>query len=553
MVEMILDHEHGLFFDAAEIMNDLSLGNLPTDILILIFGVFCLHCQGEYDEPWDAPPLRYRSPRQKKREEKSWYSVDRQALASLSLVSRRFREIAQRILHHEFVLGYDDSWCSDLYTWDGRLILFMRTLRQRRDMARLVKAVYIHPRLLWAINRDRPRDVLGEAAETLGIDLAELWKSRIPRPESDDWIGRPGNREEFLAPLVYGPSYIALDYRNVLTRRRERDWVAAELVALLIAQLPNLELLSLQRCSRWTSEGVSASALAALNISSLSIRRLDIGPRPGEMVRLSPGLQTLNLNATGFLGQCPPLPNVKVLRMTEYWADERHLENILHACTGGLETFAYESWRPAPAWTGAVLPPNTHFQPSDAVRLLSFHQSTLKSLHLDLSAQGRVIGKIEDGLHLKDFAVLEHLSIGSEMIYGFDGILEEGIHHSEALIRLLPASLESLSIQTKQMEETGRAMLEKGLVRLAEAKQCQPDQFPNLRWVQCGLGKETGWLSDMFKAVNVQFTSSDWSLSKAKPYLNGTIWTVDRVTGITYTDEFSDDEWVIPVMHEEVV
>ncbi|KAI8689934.1 F-box domain-containing protein [Fusarium sp. Ph1] len=196
-----------------------SLGNFPTDILVLIFGPFCLHCQGEYNEPWDAPPLRYRSARQNP-DEKSWYSVDRQALVSLSLVLRRFREIAQSILYHEFVLGYDDSWRTDLYTWDGRLISFMRTLRQRRDLARLVR---VHPRLLWAINRDRPRDVLGEAAETLGIDLAEIWKSRIPRPEGSDLTGKPTNRELFLAPLVYGPSYAAVYYRDVRTRRRERD------------------------------------------------------------------------------------------------------------------------------------------------------------------------------------------------------------------------------------------------------------------------------------------------------------------------------------------
>lgn len=136
---------------------------------------------------------------------------------SLSLVSRRFREIAQSILYHEFVLGYDDSWRTDLYTWDGRLISFMRTLRQRRDLARLVRVVYVHLRLLWAINRDRPRDVLGEATETLGIDLAEIWKSRIPRPEKSDITGKPTNQELFLAPLVYGPSYAALYYRDVQT------------------------------------------------------------------------------------------------------------------------------------------------------------------------------------------------------------------------------------------------------------------------------------------------------------------------------------------------
>lgn len=484
--------------------------------------------------------------------------MDRQALVSLSLVSRRFREIAQSILYHEFVLGYDDSWRTDLYTWDGRLISFMRTLRQRRDLARLVRVVYVHPRLLWAINRDRPRDVLGEAAETLGIDLAEIWKSRIPRPERSDMTGKPTNRELFLAPLVYGPSYAAVYYRDVRTRWRERDWVAAELVAMLIAQLPSLEYLGLQRCSRWTSGGgVPTSALAALNISSLPIRRLDIGPRPDDVIRLSPGLETLNLHAIDFYKEYPPLPKLKILRMTECWFEKTFLKDILNACISGLQTFAYESRPPTQSrsFIGGASRRNIprHFQLSDAVSLLSCHQRTLKSLHLDLSTQGRVVGKIEDGLHLKDFAVLEHLSIGSEMIYGFDGIQDQGFPHSEALIRLLPASLVSLSIQTKQMGETGRAMLEKGLVRLAEAKQHQPDQFPKLRWVQCELGNETGWLSNMFEVVNVQFTSSSWSLSKAKPYLNGTIWTVDRITGFSYSDDFSEDELFVPARHQEEV
>ncbi|RSL63788.1 hypothetical protein CEP54_005044 [Fusarium duplospermum] len=528
-----------------------SLGNLPTDILVLIFGQFCLHCQDEYNQPWDVPPLQYRPARQKP-DEKSWYSLDRQALVSLSLASRRFRDIAQSILYHEFVLGYDDSWRTDLYTWDGRLISFMRTLRQRRDLARLVKVVYVHPRLLWAINVDRPRDVLGEAAETLGIDLAEIWKSRIPCPEIDDWAEKLEPRERFLTPVAYGPDYLPVGQScHVRTRRTQRSWVAAELVAMLIAQLPNVEYLGLQRCSRWTTEGVPASALAALNISSLPVRRLDIGPQPDDVLRLSPGLETLNLHATGFRGQCPPLPNLKILRMTECWTMKKHLEDILHACTTGLKTFAYES-RPPTRACSAGRRRNMHFQPSDVVRLLSFHQMTLESLHLDLSAQGRAVCKIEDGLHLKDFAVLEHLCIGSEMIYGFDEMQDESIPHSEALIRLLPASLVSLSIQTKQMGETGWPMLEKGLVRLAELKQRQPDQFPKLRWVQCELGSGTGWLSSMFEAVNVQFTSSSWSLSKAKPYLNGTSWTVDRIVGFTYIDEFSEDELFVPSRQEEV-
>ncbi|KAI8723488.1 F-box domain-containing protein [Fusarium sp. LHS14.1] len=539
-------------------MDYACLGNLPTDILVLILGLFCLHCQDEYNKPWDTPPLRHRSPRQKP-DEKSWYSVDRQALVSLSLTSRRLRDIAQSILYHEFTLGYDDSWRTNLYTWDGRLISFMRTLAQRRDLACLVKVVYVHPRLLWAINSNRPLDVLGEAAEALGIDLVEIWEPDIPRDMLMNRSIRPTTRELFLAPLLYVPGYVPWYSRDVRTRRRESNWAAAELMAMLIAQLPSLEYLGLQLCSRWAGgDGVSFLSFESLNISSLPfIRRLDIGPCPVDLLRLSPGLETLNLHSPDFLGNYPPLPKLKILRMTDCWLGKTQVECILEACTGGLETFAYE--RLSLTQSRSSMGGASHrgmvkqFQLSDAVSLLSRHQSTLKSLHLDLSAEGSSVCKIEHGLHLRDFTLLEHLSIGFAMIYGFYGRQEEGVLDSEPLIELLPASLVSLSIQTQQMGEAARENLEKGLVSLAALKERQPDQFPNLGWIQCDLGSETGWLSSMFEGVNVQFKSSSWTLNKAKPYLNGTGWTVDRIIPSTSSDDFSEDELFVPPRQQEEV
>ncbi|KAL2691731.1 hypothetical protein Neosp_002120 [[Neocosmospora] mangrovei] len=240
---------------------------------------------------------------------------------------------------------------------------------------------------------------------------------------------------------------------------------------------------------------------------------------------------------------------LKVLRITECWFGKGHCQNLLKACTGRLETFAYESR--SPTQSSSFM--ERQFQLSDAVRLLSSHQSALKSLHLDLSSEGQAVCKIEHGLHLRDFTVLEHLSIGFAMIYGFDGRQAEGVLDSEPLIQLLPQSLVSLSIQTKEMGEAARGMLEKGLVTLAGLKERQPDQFPNLRWIQRDLGSETGRLSSMFEAVNVQFTSRSCSLSEAKPYLNGTGWTVDRRRTFAYSDDFSEDELFVPPRQQEEV
>ncbi|KAF4459322.1 hypothetical protein FALBO_13924 [Fusarium albosuccineum] len=503
-----------------------SLEDLPVEVLLQIFSQFCLHCQHRYTEPWDTPPLRYR-PKQQRPDTKSWYSLDRHALFSPSLASRKFRQSAQRYLYHEFVLGFDDSGRSNLYTWKGRLISFMRTLGRRRDLASLVKVVYIHPRLLRAVTGDQPLAVLKEAADALGIDLGEAWKGRIPDPRRMDKSLRA-----------------KIDNNPYGATTQKRNWVAAELVAMLIAQLPNLEHLSIQRCPRWTSGGVIEPALSALGLSRLNIRTLDVGPSAEAIVKLSPDLETLNLQATRLTILSHDLPNLRTLRMTEYWSTQNSLQRLLSACTKGLESFAYESRPPstAVACTPNARRINRHFQPSDAVRCLAPHKKTLKSLHLDLSGQGRVIARLEDGLDLKDFVALEHLFIGSEAIYSLNEPDEDDASHYEALIRLLPASIKSLSIQNnhEQMEE---GPLEKGLLGLAELKQMRPMQFPKLRWVQCELKNDSHAFHSMFEAVQVKFMSGSWVLSEAKPYLNGTTWKLGGIQSLRAGEkDLSEDE-----------
>lgn len=125
-----------------------ALETLPAEIIHLISSHLGFHCR-EQRLP-ELPDAYLRGDRQKSNQP-SWYSLKLQTLLSLCLVSSHLCNAVQPILYHEFSLGYGDSWRSDLYTWNGRLTSFMRTVAQRREY----------------ISEDEIQDVLREAAQAL--------------------------------------------------------------------------------------------------------------------------------------------------------------------------------------------------------------------------------------------------------------------------------------------------------------------------------------------------------------------------------------------------
>ncbi|KAL7949803.1 hypothetical protein V8C42DRAFT_311965 [Trichoderma barbatum] len=123
-----------------------AIYNLSNEVLEQIFGDFCLHCRADCQLP--APTDAYFRGTEQQCDSPSWYALERQALFSLCLVSRQFRDIAQSVLYHEFTLGYGDSWKSIAYRWDRRLTSFMRTVARRPDLARRIKRALIHHYLI---------------------------------------------------------------------------------------------------------------------------------------------------------------------------------------------------------------------------------------------------------------------------------------------------------------------------------------------------------------------------------------------------------------------
>ncbi|QPC62654.1 hypothetical protein HYE67_004885 [Fusarium culmorum] len=481
-------------------MEPSSTTRLPNEILFNIFSHFCLHCQDYYNESWDERPLRAIKPcrEEQQPDAKSWYSIERNTLFAACLASKGLRDIAQPILYHEFVLGYGDSWKSDLYDWEGRLISFMRTLARRPDLCRQVKVVYINTRLFTS-NDEGKRATLLEAARALKIDLPAVWNQRasnILASEAEDW------------PEVYSiflSTY--LDESRDLTEKQERRlrramdqspapawrWLNSELIAMLIAQTHAVQYFSIQGNRTWPTKGLPESSLRSLGVVNLPLKTLDLGIAANSLIELSPTLRTLNLHDySGDLSSWDTeLPHLKTLRITNDYLTANTLRRLLDACTGGLVAFEfeaykrvdesprcgfedYENYTPAPPH----MLRDSHFQPSDVIKILQKHKNTLRILHLNLTNREYRTKKIPLDVNLKDFSTLQHVFINVFQLFGSEENIE--IEH-EVLIRLLPRSIVSLVIHRENFRR--RCRVKEALFALADSKSRSPDHFPFLKHV----------------------------------------------------------------------
>lgn len=504
-------------------MGSPTLVNLPTETLTLIFNTFCLHCSGEHRQPCGMGTLpqhqQQRQIQQQRKEQEpdtnSWYSFDRRPLWSLCLVSKRIQDVAQPILYHEFVLGYGDSWRSEAYAWHGRLTSFVRTMASRRDLAGCVKIVSIQSLLLDGIQQDEARIALMESADVLGINLVEAWEKRKP---DRSVLKFPSFLRAFLreeAQLsVYSRNRLANAFRYPQSPGHRT--IGYELVAMLLAQLPNLDRLSFQ--DPFTEKSFLSPfplpALSALNISSLPFKTLDLGIPALPILELATGLETLNIQKCDFPSPIPPLPNLKFIRITNLDLSGNHLRNLLSSCTGGLRTFVYEAvieeWR---GKEGRLRDGNNHFRLSEAVKYLRPHRDSLQTLHLDLRAVNIVESSNGEygspGFGLKGFTVLEHLLLSSNAIpipseqalYGFDSL----IHH-------ILSSIISLHLPHGQ----SWACPEKELIRLANQMKLQPGAFPKLQRVIYDAEHifDDDTMGSMFAAVGVSFDYDSWPRSR---------------------------------------
>ncbi|KAJ4206993.1 hypothetical protein NW759_014182 [Fusarium solani] len=464
-----------------------SLDNLPAEVLVEIFGQFCLHCRGEFREPVGlSTSFQHENPRPKQdRYESSWYALDRDALFSLSTSCRKLHPLAQAVLYHEFVLGYGDSVCSRVYDFDGRLASFMRTVGRRRDLAAKVRKVAIHPLLRESVSTEEIRDLLLESAAVLGIDLVQAWKRRADEASADERRRWGPHYDEllriFLTPELRDPRKAHLE---IMGPPCDFKAVDAELITMLIALLPNMDHLSLWQEQR-SRLRFYPSAFQALGITTLpKLKTLETEINPHPILALATGLETLN--AREFLPsptQDVNLPNLKTLRLARMTCKKENVPAIISRCTGGLRAFLYEQ-------EASSATPDTddyYLTPSQAVDALKPHRKTLETLHLDFRYIYYTPPPSPAFFGLNDFCSLQRLLVSTAAIFYSPPASPDTQRLEKDRDRIwsrLPPPIVSLHLIKD--EATTLESIQEGIIGLADMKKSHPKMFPHL--VQLHLG-----------------------------------------------------------------
>ncbi|KAB8211949.1 hypothetical protein BDV34DRAFT_62485 [Aspergillus parasiticus] len=485
-----------------------ALDCLPREIFDLVLGYLASRKHGP--EPPDAY-FRAHGDSQES-DQPSWYSLKLQTLASLCLVCRHLCRAVQPILYQEFMLGYGDSWRSDLYTWHGRLSSFMRTVAYRRDLAALVKRIYIHPYLL---------EIFGEEKEVLVFDWKRHKKNwKFIRRHPRGYIGEDEARSTLQ------------ELTQALGIERLQQLSAGDLVTVLITELPNLEQCSIQ-LGPYNDEIVRSSALQAADISHLPLRTIDICLRATvteahckglfnlrwcaePLLSVSTNLETLNLhmcNGISPKAPFPSLPNLKTLRLTYSRLGEWDLEGLLSSCTG-LRNFFYEAtsglW-PQDRYGPASYDCSDHFQLANAVKYLSRH-TMLETIHMDLRWRGHSPYRPQPRavFSFRHFPALKHLFLNLDEFHSqfWAGDPEQD---SELLVQLLPQSIGSFHLAGHITDDLYR--LEKSLLGLVHA--VSRGQFPGLEEVRWDQNEELSSececrVRKVFTEAGVSFHYDSW-------------------------------------------
>jgi hypothetical protein len=467
---------------------------------------------------------------------------------SLCLASKRLRDVAQQVLHHEFVLGYGDSWRSASSSWDRRLTSFLRTVGRRPDLAVVVRRVSLHPKLLEAAELGDAVGVveLRRMGRGLGLEIPD--ESRPPRyqgrhgelkqpPVIERW--RPDLRPSRCAYRL-GPRgrELRMRYVDAYTSAdsfRERHALGLEILAILIGTLPSVERLSVeQTVVDYETPYLSALRSVAMKSRPRLLKTLDIATHdymletmlqvPSQaagILELSKDtLQTLNLHmCNGFWTNpehAPTFRSLKTLRLINSRLSAVELGVLLSCCTGGLTSFTYEAAR------SFHRPGNTsEFHPPEAIESLRVHVRTLRTLHLDLRqvvTDARVQPMLQASL--VDFTALENIFLSVNMLWveGSRGVTGEVVA-SPQLPQLLPANTTSLSIAGRH-RFNNLQQLSARLLGLARAV-AEEGKLSRLRHVRCdskfnrglddGLGPD---ICGIFQGAGVEFGLGCWPPSQ---------------------------------------
>lgn len=205
---------------------------LPVELIQRICAYLCHHCHRPdsfcHAETWDV------------RESKD-------ALASLSATSSRFRAIAQPILFHYFATGnLIPRHPRDFPGRDSQLPLFIRSLIRRPDLAARVRALQLVQSHQFAQELNFHADCLRPVFEKVHHGLSDdpdynYTKDRIGQWLASDGTGHPDHQWLVQIPLLLVP--------NLETLSVARDFADYGILELGSGTLPSLRSIALQPLS----------------------------------------------------------------------------------------------------------------------------------------------------------------------------------------------------------------------------------------------------------------------------------------------------------------
>lgn len=473
------------------------LDNLAPEILRRIFECFCLHCHGRPDLPfWSLhEPTSLEATASA---DPSTYWQGRQALSSLCLVSRQFRDVAQDVLFHEFIIPVGRQPTS----LHRRVEPFLRTLASRPDLARVVCTVALDSYLSLRLDVEYAREVVEEVLHALGTNFTHFWE----------------RRKQYQGPERH-PACFGISQRFILGQLQPGDstseyvqrLVMAEILVLLVALLPNLQHLILR--DSLFPQLVFPAAASALGITKIPLKILDAMAMPPSILAVAPDLETVH---AGPQDSYPKMPTVKRVYFCGHGSDDNvGLKKVVSSCSSTLSTFSYQTTF---IWSSVDQSVTKMLQPRTAVELLTDACSSLRSLHLDM--RFRVAfdrdSQVEPIPSLKEFIVLEELFLTTNSVYNGSSsmVSDEGF-----LVHLLPQSIKSVAFVDPEFPPPSER-LRRGFLGLADARR-DNRLFPNLTDIRCDSGQvcDDGEIKHFFSQVGVdfkyqEFPTQSWSYSR---------------------------------------
>ncbi|KAG6003156.1 hypothetical protein E4U21_002310 [Claviceps maximensis] len=471
------------------------MDGLPTNILEIIFGLFCTHCTGQPSVVQTLPCNHWNSEEFLSDDD---CLHDTASLRALCLTSRAFRAIAQPILHHEL----DLTTSNDDQSSGRTLLLFARTISQNTLLAGATQRITsIRGIDGWTPSYKEVHDVVSRVLPNFSArsQLAlTSWTQTDDAPYDDLTMISTAFLRALKIPYIYADS--------------EKSFVSNALLAIVIGLSPRLSSLSLSDHYVDAPE-VYNCVFDKMQVSLLRLKHIFYTVTPMyaiNFVVMTAHLEELYLHdLQGFYGNVPRFPHLRVLRI---YCQHRPsdgtdvVERIIEACDGELQDFAYYQYHP---WleTHDLLSrksPTISAAWNDVPDLkwsLRKHRKSLKHLHLDVQQFCTVWDDIPS---LANYDNVEILTISP----WYANCWAFADNDTAGLQWLLPRNLRVLRLKGPLFTALWKPLLLKVAHLALFLIQTDETCLPSLTVIECSIFVYRQWFAEMidaFSTVGIEF------------------------------------------------